>query len=144
MSEIAVKSEHVPVYQLEQALKTLPQVEIPVRHDFCAGLYARTIFIPAGTVLTGAVHKHECFFVLRSGTLIITTDAEPVKAEAGFMTVTSAGSKRAGIALTDVVVTTFHTNPEELRDPDAIWDYYTEPVPDNLISELQRAALEEK
>jgi hypothetical protein len=142
MSDVAIKPEHLPIYRLEQAIYSLPQVEMPVDHDFCKGLYARTLHIPAGTVLTGAVHKDECFFLVRSGAILITTDEEPIKAEVGFMGVTKAGSKRAGLALMDTVVTTFHANPKELREPDLIWDYFTVPAPDNLLEVLSKTELE--
>ena len=140
--DLAVKAEHLPIYRLEKVLRSLPQVEIPLFHDFCKGIYARTILIPAGTMLTGAVHKDECFFLIRSGCIIITTDKEPIKAESGFMALSMAGSKRAGFALVDTLVTTFHANPEELREPDEIWDNFTVPAPDNLIDILSKAELE--
>lgn len=132
MMEIAIKAEHLPIYRLEAVIKALPQVEIPVDHQFCKGIYARTINIAAGTILTGAVHKDECFFLVRSGVILITTDDEPIKAEAGFMSFSQAGSKRLGLALTDTVVTTFHANPDELREADDLWNHITVPPPANL------------
>ncbi len=140
--ELAVKAEHLPIYRFEQALRSLPQVEIPLYHDFCKGIYARTILIPAGTMLTGAVHKDECFFLVRNGCILITTDDKPVRAESGFMVISKAGSKRAGFALVDTLVTTFHSNPEELRELDELWDHFTVPAPDNLVEVLSRAELE--
>lgn len=140
--EVAIKAEHLPIYRLEQAIYSLPRVEMPVSHDFCKGIYARTIHIPAGTVLTGAVHKDECFFLVRSGAVLITTDREPIKAEAGFMAVTKPGTKRAGYAVVDTVVTTFHANVDELRDPQQLWDEFTVPAPDNLLEVLKRTELE--
>jgi hypothetical protein len=142
MSNVAIKAEHLPIYRLEQAIYSLPRVEMPVDHQFCKGIYARTINIPAGTVLTGAVHKDECFFLVRSGSILITTDKDPIKAEAGFMSITQPNTKRAGLALTDTVVTTFHANPTELRDPEEMWNHYTEPAPDNLLEVLQGLELE--
>ena len=141
-SEVAVKAEHIPIYQFEEALKLFPQVELPLFHDFCKGIYARTILLPAGTMLTGAVHKDECFFLVRSGCILITTDDKPVRAESGFMTKSPAGTKRAGFALVDTLVTTFHANPEELRDPEEIWDYYTVPAPKNILEVLDKTRLE--
>lgn len=123
-------------------MKLFPQVEIPLFHDFCKGIYARTILIPAGTMLTGAVHKDECFFLIRNGCILITTDKGPVKAESGFMVMSKAGSKRAGLALVDTLVTTFHANPEELREPDEIWNRFTVPAPVNLIDILAAEKLE--
>ena len=141
-SEIAIKAEHLPIYRLEQAIYNLPRVEMPVDHDFCKGIYARTLHIPAGTIATGAVHKDESFFLIRSGIVLITTDSEPIKAEAGYMSITKPGTKRAAIALTDTVMTTFHANPTELRDPQEIWDHFTVPPPDNLLEVLKRTELE--
>ena len=141
-SEIAIKAEHLPIYRLEQEIYNLPLVEMPVDHDFCHGIYARTIHIPGGTVLTGAVHKDECFFLVRSGSILITTDGDPIKAESGFMSITKPETKRAGYALVDTVVTTFHANTEELRDPQQLWDNFTIPAPDNLLEVLKRTELE--
>ena len=122
-------TDYLPIYRLEAELLKLPQVEMPVTHDFCNGIYARTIFIPAGTVLTGAVHKDESFFVVRTGWIIVTTDSDTITIGPGSMSVTKPGTKRAGIAITDVEVTTFHANPANERDPDALWNMFTVPAP---------------
>jgi quercetin dioxygenase-like cupin family protein len=120
-----VPESHAPIYRLEAKLLTLAQVEMPVEHDHCSGLYARTMHIPAGTVLTGAVHKEACFFVVRTGTIAVTTDNGVTKAHAGDMLLSKAGTKRAGVAITDVVITTFHANPTNETDPAALWDLFT-------------------
>lgn len=128
-------AEHLPIYRLEAELLKLPQVDMPVEHAFCDGLYARTMCIPAGTVLTGAVHRRECFFIVRSGLLAVTTDDEPRLLKAGDMFVTPAGTKRAGVAVNDVMVTTFHANPKGLRQPEALWDEFVVPPPMMALSE---------
>lgn len=140
--EKQVPAEHLPIYRLEAELLKLPQVEMPVDHDFCNGLYARTMHIPAGTVLTGAVHKDESFFVVRKGHLIVTTDDGSAKVGPGFMSVTKPHTKRAGVALTDVEVTTFHANPTNETDPKTIWDMYTVPAPDLALEAVQHPHLE--
>lgn len=140
--ELAVKAEHIPIYRLEQALRELPQVEIPVRNDFCKGVYARSIIVPAGTMLTGAIHKDECFFLVRNGCILITTDDNPIKAESGYMAISKAGTKRAGFALVDTLVTTFHANPEEIREEKDLWNHFTVNAPDNLIDILEQSKLE--
>jgi quercetin dioxygenase-like cupin family protein len=91
--------------------------------------------------LTGAVHKDESFFVVRKGLLVVTTDNGTAQVGAGFMSVTKANTKRAGVALTDVEVTTFHANPTNETDPQAIWDMYTIPAP--CISFETKAHLED-
>ena len=127
--ELDVPADHLPIYRLEGALLELPQVDMPVEHSFCAGLYARTMHIPAGTVLTGAVHREESFFVVRKGDLIVSTDTGPQRLGPGDMSVSRVNTKRAGIALTDVEVTTFHANPANEQDPQALWDMFTIPAP---------------
>ena len=137
-----IKKEHIPIFKLEQEILKYPQAECPVFHDFFKGIYARSIVIPSGTILTGAIHKDECFFIVRSGSLILTTETGAIQADSGFMAITKAGTKRAGIALMDTLVTTFHANPEELRTPEEIWDYYTVPAPSNIIEVLEKSQLE--
>lgn len=148
MSHVAVQDvkpvvpvEHLPIYRLEAELLKLPQVDMPVDHDFCNGLYARTMHIPAGTVLTGAIHKEESFFLVRKGELIVSTDNGPRKLSPGDMSVSKIGTKRAGIALTDVEVTTFHANPTNEQNPQALWDMFTIPAP--AIEYAQTAHLED-
>lgn len=125
----AVPAQHLPIYRLEAELLKLPQVDMPVEHSFCAGLYARTMHVPADTVLTGAVHRFDSFFVVRRGRLLVTTDDGLALLEPGTQLVTKAGAKRAGVALTDVVVTTYHANPQDETDPVRLWDLYTLPAP---------------
>jgi hypothetical protein len=112
------------IFELEEEILQLPQVNMLTTHDFCHGVYARTLSIPAGVILTGAIHKDESFFVVRSGVLLVTTDTGTVQVGSGFMMVTKPGTKRAGIALTDCEVTTFHANPTNEKDPDAIWEAF--------------------
>lgn len=138
-----VPAEHLPIYQLEAELLKLPQVDMPVDHAFCAGLYARTMHIPAGTILTGAVHREESFFLVRKGDLIVSTDNGPKRLGPGDMSISKIGTKRAGIALTDVEVTTFHANPTNEQDPQALWDMFTIPAPVTALEVNQTAHLEE-
>lgn len=134
--------DHSEVYRLEAEILKHPQVEMPVAHDHCDGVYARSMFIPAGTVATGAVHRGESFFVVRSGTLVAHTPDGPREYRAGHMSVTRAGDKRAVVAMTDVIVTTFHANPDNETDPQALWDRFTVPAPMRFLSEQDIERLE--
>jgi hypothetical protein len=149
MSYVAVQNvidgvleDHLPVYQLEAELLKLPQIDLPIDHAFCAGMYARTMHIPAGTILTGAIHREESFFLVRKGDLIVSTDDGPKRLGAGDMSISKIGTKRAGIALTDVEVTTFHANPSNEQDPQALWDMFTIPAPAPAIEANNIAQLE--
>lgn len=137
----ALTQEHLPIYRLEAELLKLPQVDMPVEHAFCNGLYARTMHIPAGTVLTGAIHREESFFLVRKGELIVSTDNGPRTLGPGDMSISKIGTKRAGIALTEVEVTTFHANPSNEHDPQALWNLFTIPAPVPTITSLKTAHL---
>jgi hypothetical protein len=126
---VGVPAEHLPIYRLEAELLQLPQVDMPIDNQFCNGLYARTMHIPAGTVLTGAIHREESFFLVRKGQLIVSTDNGLKTLFPGDMSVSRVGTKRAGVALTDVDVTTFHANPTNEHEPKKLWDMFTIPAP---------------
>jgi len=113
------------VLKFEEYLKTLPQIQMVTTHDFCNGIYARSLHIPAGSILTGAVHKDESFFLVRQGSLLVTPDNESSPVGPGFMCVTKPMTKRAIVALEDSIITTFHPNVENETDLEKIWEKYT-------------------
>jgi hypothetical protein len=84
----------------------MPQVELPVRHLFSPGVYARELTIYAGCILTGAVHRYEQLNVLSKGKMRLLVDGVFVDVEAPFTTVSPPGTKRIALALTDCVWTT--------------------------------------
>lgn len=93
----------------------------PLTHEFPPGLYVRTIRIPAGTVLTGKLHRHEHPNILRYGTVRVATEFGGVELLRGPMFMISKGlTKRALVAITDLVWTTIHPNPNNHTDPKKI------------------------
>lgn len=126
-------TDHAAIFALEDLILQADQVELPVEHEFCNGLYARTMHIPAGVAATGQIHKNECFFVVRFGILRVTTEEGPQTLYPGAMVVSSAGSKRAAYAITDSVVTTFHSNVDNEKSPEKLWDALVVPAPVNAL-----------
>ena len=47
-------------------------VELPLTHRFTPGLYAREIFMPAGTLLTSRIHNTAHPYVVLSGRAVTT------------------------------------------------------------------------
>jgi len=138
MSDTHLSTRDAEMYALEREMLKYPQADVPVISSFCRGLYARTIVIPANTLLVGAVHKEESFFIVRQGILKVTNgELGTVELGPGFMGITKAGEKRAGFAVTEVVFTTFHANPEEIRDEDKIWEAFTVPPPAETIEQTK-------
>lgn len=49
---------------------------IPVSHNFCRGIYARTVLIPAGFLAIGHSHSDECLNIVASGSVSVVIDGE--------------------------------------------------------------------
>ena len=110
------------VREMEAHLSLLPQVDIGSTDIIHARMCARTIFIPAGTMLTGALTNIDniCLMV---GDITVTTDDGP-KRLTGFHVLTAkAGFKRAGYAHADTYWTTIHHT--DLEDISAIEEEMT-------------------
>ena len=99
------------------------RVEIPVRHHFASSLYAREITIPAGTLLTGRVHRYAQLNILSGGKISVLTDHGMKHVEAPFTVVSPPGTKRIAYAHTECTWTTILATEE--TDPDVIEAQFT-------------------
>ena len=100
------------VTAFEPYIKQLEPRECPVTHHFSDGIYAREMFIPKGTVLTGKIHKHTNLNIMSSGELSILTEDGVKRVRAPFTIVSPAGTKRVAYAHEDTVWTTIHATEE--------------------------------
>lgn len=100
------------VFNLEAAMKQLPQIELKVIHHFSKGVYARELHIPAGVTLVGEIHKFENLNILSKGTMIVTTEEGMREVSAPFTVVSPPGTKRAAHTITECVWTTIHGTDE--------------------------------
>lgn len=108
-------SPRANLFQLQEAIAQLPDVEMPLQHLFAPHVYLRTIFIPAGTVLVGKIHKHRHGNVLCQGHVTVYTEGGGIEELRGPLTMVSEpGTKRAVLAHTDTVWVTIH--PTESTD----------------------------
>jgi len=107
--------------ELEVALaRNLPPAETRVEHLFTPGLYVRTCYIPAGSIVTGKIHLTEHPFMLVAGTIHLRDENGEWDAYDGpFLGVTKPGTRRVLLTLTDVIWSTFHattkTDPAEVE-----------------------------
>jgi hypothetical protein len=105
-------------------------VAIPTWHHFADGLVARTIFIEAGTALTGAPHKAEHMNVCY-GDIEVWTE-QGMKRLTGYHVIPSLpGTKRVGLTFADTWWTTVHLNPSNERDIAKLEDALVE-APESL------------
>jgi hypothetical protein len=98
-------SQNELVRQFENAALTLPQVHITTEHVLHGGMYARTIRIPANTMLTGALTSCDNLCIV-SGDITVTTDDGARRLTGFHVLPAKAGAKRAGITHADTCWTT--------------------------------------
>lgn len=100
----------------EDKIRSLPdQVaisDIPLEHLFAAGVYGRKIIIPAGIVMTGKIHKHECINVILKGKVEVATHDSATIYEGPISFISSRGSKRVLHTLEETHWMTFHGTTE--------------------------------
>lgn len=89
------------VERLEAHMLTLPQVEIPVIERFVNGMYTREIVIPAGTLLTGRVWKHDYVDIMLEGDILVAIPSGTTRLTGSNVCDGQAGRKRAGYAFRD-------------------------------------------
>lgn len=133
MSELAAIDK---VRALEAAALRGPQVRLDMEMFAHAGLGARTILIPAGQTLTGALTKLDNVCI-SSGDITVTTDEGAVRLTGYHVVKALAGSKRAGYAHADTWWTTLWRTDE--TDPRAMEDEMTD---ESEMLQNRRAGIE--
>ena len=108
MNNLAELGNMPEILRIEAELLKMPQVELPIQHYQIKGVYARSMFIPAGTMLTGKIHNFENIAILAQGTIRITNGNDSYILQAPHIMVDPPGVKRLGYAETDVTFITIH------------------------------------
>ena len=94
---------------LDAAMQATGQtVELLVEHHFSNFTYTRELFMPAGTVLTGKIHRFECTNILSKGRVLVATEDGLVEIEAPCTFVTGPGISKVMTALEDSVFINVH------------------------------------
>lgn len=118
------------ILAIEATCKKQEQVDVLVEHFFANGVYARQMYLPAGVLAVGKLHKFENICVVSKGVVRVTTDEgfDVITAPATF--VGKAGVKRVLLALEDTIWTTFHTSIDD--DLDKIEQHHIAPSYEEL------------
>lgn len=91
----------------------------PLKHTFAAGVCVRQIFLPAGWIIVGKIHKHKHFVLLTVGEVEVLTEngVEHIVAPAIF--VSEPGTKRVVYAHKDTlwsnIIPTDETDPAKIE-----------------------------
>lgn len=122
-SSSADLSDIAKVAMLEEEMLRHEQVEIPLAHYFSDGVCARQITIPAGTLITGRIHKYENINILSGGEMTVLTHEGMKRIKAPFTIVSPPGTKRIAYTHSECTWTTILVTNE--RDPDKLEEIYT-------------------
>lgn len=129
MPQTAVES----VKRLEDEMLKMPQVHIATENFLHAGMYARTVMIPAGVVLTGAVIKIPTVLIF-SGDAIVYTANGPERWTGYRVVLAPQGRKQAFFAQTNTHLTmTFPTSAKTVEEAE---EEFTDEA-DRLLSRKQ-------
>ena len=106
-------SEMVNLFEQEMnkvplAVNGVGRTELYVEHFFSPGVYARALFIPKDTLLTGKIHKYENLNILAKGSMDVLIDGDVCKVSAPFIVVSPPGTKRIAHTHEDCVWITIH------------------------------------
>ena len=108
MSNLAELGSMPEILRIEKEIEKMPQVTLSVEHYQVDGVYVRSMFIPAGTILTGKIHNFENIAILAQGTIRVSNGTESYVLTAPHIMVDKPGVKRIGYAETDVTFITVH------------------------------------
>ena len=139
MNNLAELGNMPEILRIEAELLKMPQVELPIQHYQIKGVYARSMFIPAGTMLTGKIHNFENIAILARGTIRITNGNDSYILQAPHIMVDPPGVKRLGYAETDVTFITIHrtdTTDIEKLEPELTSSTFEEFEQQKLLGEI--------
>ena len=100
MSQAAIDK----VRGLDAIVSKMPQVSIPTAHQIHGGVYTRTITLPAGVLLTGALIKIATTLIV-FGKIIVYIGEEATELAGCHVLAASANRKQAFLALEDTRMT---------------------------------------
>lgn len=104
------------VRQLETVLWRAPQSALKTHHVLHGGLYSRTVWLPAGAVITGALIKVATTLTI-NGDVTVFIGEETIELKGYNVIPAGAGRKQAFVAHTDTNMTmTFASNARTVQD----------------------------
>ena len=101
MSKLAHVGNMPEILRISKVLKKLPQATFAREFFYLPGVAVGVMFLPAGSLLTGKIHKHAHIAILAEGTLRLADDDNAFVITAPYVAYGRAGIKRLGYAETD-------------------------------------------
>lgn len=127
--------QNAKVAALERLILQAPQVDLGTRNLVHGGLCARWIFVPAGTVLTGAL-TNKANVCIVFGDIEVTTDDGPKRLTGFHVLPAEPGAKRAGHAIADTWwATVWRTDLDRIEDIEAEMTHEADRLQSRLLLE---------
>ena len=139
MSNLAELGTMPEILRIEKEMREFPSLTLPVEHYQIDGVYVRSLFLPAGTLLTGKIHNFENIAILAQGTIRVSNGTDSYVLTAPHIMVDKPGVKRIGYAETDVTfITVQKTANTEIDDieKELVSDTFEEYEQQLLLGEL--------
>lgn len=107
---------------IEAEMAKYPQVVCPLKHTFTKGMYAREIFMPAGSWIISETHLTQHQYVISKGAVTVWIDEVEYLLQAPFSGVTEPNTRRILFVMEDTVWTCFHPTKikPENNSPEAV------------------------
>lgn len=126
-TDLAIVANRAKIMRLQGALQKMPPADMPVRHYFAQGVYAREAFIPKGVAFVGRLHLQSQINIISQGDISVFTERGLERFKAPHTFVAPAGAKRSGFTHEDTVWTailgTEKTDPEDIFETLTALDY---------------------
>jgi hypothetical protein len=106
MNELVIPPMRTVIFAIEAEMKKHPQIDIPVKHYFSHGIYAREVTVPEGSLITGVIYKWPQINILSKGIIRVSIGEEIREICASYTVVSPPGVKRIAYTLTEVIWTT--------------------------------------
>lgn len=103
------RSTRNSILELEAEVLKLPQIDFQPKHYFGGGIYARELWMPKNSVVTGKIHIKEHLCSIAYGDVTITDEFGSVRVKGPCTFVGKPGSKRALFMHEDTLWTAYHT-----------------------------------
>lgn len=101
-------NQNQSIFELEQEVLELPQIPLEPVHYFAKGLYARELWMPKGSIVTGKIHIKEHLCIISFGDVTVASDDCTMRLTGPCTFVGKPGSKRALYMHEDTLWTAIH------------------------------------
>lgn len=106
------------IMDIEHGISLLPGAfhgdteNCPLKHSFADGVYVREIFIPAGMLIVGKIHKHSHPNFIVKGDVSVLTEEGPKRLRGPCFMISPAATKRLVYTHEDTTWITIHATKE--------------------------------